>query len=87
MIGTRLGHPFARLLLLLAFPMRAAARTAGADSSGTAPAPPSRGRSVAIILAVALLTLLAMSVAVKLFDHKIAYPRETETLLSSAQAS
>jgi hypothetical protein len=84
MSTTRLGHPFAGLLPLLAFPVRAAAQTAGADSSGTTPAPSSWGGSVAILAAV-LLILLAIGVAVKLFDRK--RKREDEALSLQSQIS
>src|SRR5260370_27054608 len=69
MRATRFAYRLARLFPLLAFPVRAAAQTAGADSSGATPAPSSWGGSVAI-LAVVLLMLLAIGVAVKLFDRK-----------------
>ena len=84
MRATRLANCLARLLPLLAFPVRAAAQTAGADSSGTTPAPSSWGGSVAILVVV-LLILLAIGVAVKLFDRK--RKREDEALLLQSQIS
>jgi hypothetical protein len=64
--------------------VHAAAQTAGADSSGTTPAPSSWGASVAI-LAVVLLILLAIGVAVKLFDRK--RKREDEAVSLQSQIS
>jgi hypothetical protein len=84
MRATRLANCLARLLPLLAFPVRAAAQTAGADSSGTTPALSSWGGSVAILVVV-LLILLAIGVAVKLFDRK--RKREDEALLLQSQIS
>ena len=84
MSATRFANRLARLLPLLAFPVRAAAQTAGADSAGPTPAPSSWGGSVAI-LAVVLLLLLSIGVAVKVFDHK--RKREDEALSLQSQIS
>jgi hypothetical protein len=84
MRATRCAKRLARLLPVLAFPVRAAAQTAGADSSGPTPAPPSWGESVAI-LAVVLLLLLSIGIAIKVFDHK--RKREDEALLLQSQIS
>lgn len=84
MRATRLANCLARLLPLLAFPVRAAAQTTGADSSSTTPPPSSWGGSVAI-LAVALLVLLSIGVAVKVFDHK--RKREEEAVSLQSQIS
>ncbi len=81
MRATRFAYRLARLLPLLAFPVRAAAQTAGADSSGATPAPSSWGASVAI-LAVVLLMLLAIGVTVKLFDRKRKREEEAVSLQS-----
>jgi hypothetical protein len=84
MRATRFATRFARLLPLLAFPVRTAAQTAGADSAGMTPAPSSWGGSVGI-LAVVLIMLLSSGVAVKVFDHK--RKREEETLALQSQIS
>lgn len=84
MRATRLANCLARLLPLLAFPVRAAAQTTGADSSSTTPPPSSWGGSVAI-LAVVLLVLVSIGVAVKVFDHK--RKREDEAVSLQSQIS
>ena len=84
MRATRLANYLARLLPLLAFPVRAAAQTTGADSSSTTPPPSSWGGSVAI-LAVVLLVLVSIGVAVKVFDHK--RKREEEAVSLQSQIS
>ena len=65
----RFRNRFAALLPLLAVPVRALAQTAGVDSSNTTPASSNWGASVAI-LAVVLVMLLAIGIAVKLYDLK-----------------
>src|SRR5260370_42491198 len=65
----RFRNRFAALLSLLAGPVRASAQTAGVASSNTTPSSSNWGASVAI-LAVVLVMLLAIGIAVKLYDLK-----------------
>ena len=81
---TRAAHFISPLLPLLAFPVGASAQTAGVDPSGATPSPATSGESVAI-LAVVLVTVLAIGVAIKLYDLK--HKRDDEALLLQSQVS
>ena len=77
MRATRLANHLARLLPLLAFPVRASAQTAGVDASKTTPSSPTWGGGIAVLAAI-LVLLVAIGVAVKLYDLK--RKREDEAL-------
>ncbi len=81
---TRTAHLASRLLPLLASPVGASAQTAGGDASGATLSPAMSGGSVAI-LAVVLVTVLAIGVAIKLYDLK--RKRDDEVLLLQSQVS
>ncbi len=84
MRATRLADLIARLLPLLAFPVRAMAQTTGAASPTAAPASPTPGGAIAVVVVVVAM-LLAIGLGVKLYDLK--RKREQELLSLQAQIS